>query len=61
MSIDEVLKLLTSLGISPLEILTIIALVVVYRKNEDLWNEVMKLRDTLDECVGKLPHLPNRR
>lgn len=54
MTLDDLLKLLTALGLSPLEVLTVVALVLVYRKNEALWQQVTKLQQSLDDCIDGL-------
>ena len=54
MDIDAILKALQALGLSPLEILTVVGIVVVYRKNEQLFAQVLQLQHSLDECVGKI-------
>ena len=54
MPVDQILKLLQSLGLSPLEILTVIGLVVVYRKNEALYSQVIRLQESLDACLSKI-------
>lgn len=54
MDLGSILKTLQSLGLSPLEILTIIALIILYRKNETLYAEVLSLEHSLDECITKI-------
>lgn len=54
MNLEEILKVLTALGLSPLEIFTVIALIIVYNKNNELWTTVLHMKDSLDECLGKI-------
>lgn len=55
MDLQPVIDFLLKLGITPLELLTIVAVVVLYRDNRMLLDRLTAAEKSIEECVKKVP------
>lgn len=54
MDLQPVIDFLLKLGITPLELLTIVAVVVLYRDNRMLFERLTSAEKSIEECVKKV-------
>lgn len=52
--LQPVFDFLVKMGLTPLEVITLIAVVVLYRDNRMLLDKVTKVQADLEDCVKKV-------
>jgi hypothetical protein len=52
MDLEAILRFLQSLGLSPIEILTLVTVVILYRDNRLLFDRLWELEKALAECIA---------